>query len=105
MTYGPRSDDRLAAEQKLLEQVRAAQEAYYSAAAEHRKVLDARDAGLIGVNLDDSQLLHAAASAEQNALAKYSIAVKAFADAVLRYREPTEITESAPVPTPRRDEC
>ena len=90
----PRAGDRLALDQNLLEAVRAAQEAYYRAAAEHTRVLDARNAGRIEANLDGSQLLQAAASAELDALSKYSAAVKAFADAVLGHREPSETTES-----------
>lgn len=85
----PPEGDRLAVEQELLEAVRAAQEAYHSAAAEHRKVLDARRTGHIELNLDGSQLLYATAHAEHNALTKYSMAVKAFADAVLQRGEPS----------------
>lgn len=97
----PRSDNRLALEQKLLEQVRTAQESYSRAAAEHRKVLEARNAGLIEANLDGSQLLHASGAAEHDALVKYSMAVKALADAVLRHGEPSAIPEPVPVLTPR----
>ena len=97
----PRSYDRLGAEQKLLEVVRAAQEAYHRAAAEHRKVLEARKAALIEANLDGSQLLHASAAAEHDALAKYSMAVKALADAVLGRGEPSPIPEPAAALTPR----
>ena len=97
----PPGGDRLAIEQKLLEAVRTAQEAYSMAAAEHRKVLEARKTGLIAQNLDGSQLLHASAVAEQNALMKYSMAVKAFADAVLHHGEAREIPESETVLTPR----
>jgi DNA-binding NarL/FixJ family response regulator len=81
--------DRLAVEQELLEAVRAAQEGYHRAAAEHRKVLDARRAGHIELNPDGSQLLYETAHAERYALAKYSMAVKAFADAVLQRGEPS----------------
>ena len=81
----PRATDRYAIEQELLEQVRAAQTAYYDAAAEHKTAIQTvQTRPIVEANADSSQLLHIRAASELEALKKYSQAVRALSDAVLQ---------------------
>ena len=86
--------DRYAIEKTLLDQLRAAQGAYYGAAGEHKRVSDAR-VGTTAADLDSDQQLHGLAVAEHQALRKYSLAVRAFAEVVLRPRETIATPESS----------
>ena len=80
----PGANDRFAIEQELVEQVRAAQKAYYDAAAEHKAAIQAIQPGRdVKINPDSGQLLHIRAVSELEALDKYSQAVRALCDAVL----------------------
>ena len=93
-------NDRYAIEQTLLGQLRAAQRAYYSTAAEHKRASEARVGGT-AADLDSNQHLHVLAFAEHRALRKYTLAVRAFADVVLQPRESVAKSESPAALTPR----
>ena len=81
----PSATDRHAIEQELLELVRAAQTAYYDAAAEHKTAIQTvQTRPIVEANADSSQLLHIRAASELEALKKYSQAVRALSDAVLQ---------------------
>ena len=63
-------DDRYAVEKTLMDQLRAAQQAYYRATDEHKRFSDAR----VGrTDLDSDQHLRALAVAEHRALEKYTL--------------------------------
>ena len=87
----------------MLQQVRAAQNAYFEAAAAHREATEVVRGGF-KTDADGSQLLHIRAASELAALEKYSQAVRVLADAVLQEAQPGASAESTPALTCRERE-
>ena len=100
----PSTSDRREMEKKLLDRVRAAQKAYYDAAAEHRKTIETKRAGQIEANSDGVHLLHIGHRLEHRALETYSAAVKELAECVLGHKAPNPLPSAVETLTPREKE-
>ena len=100
----PSTSDRREMEKKLLDRVRAAQKAYFDAAAEHRNTIEAKRKGRVEAKSDGIHLLHIAHRSEHRALESYSTAVKELAECVLGHKAPNPGPSAVETLTPREKE-